>query len=262
MSASQQAEELLCALLDRRELGVAVELGRDPGGLDRLAHGVLHGEDGLAVLVVDDAVELRLGVGDPAVVRDRLVLERVADALDAGLVLGRLELLRLELGDGVLDRLLALGRVEPLPLGRGEDEVEDAALLGRELGLDQVGRLLRVGARDLELVLQAAADGRDEHDQAGDDPDPGEDDAPRVCRAGAHPRASPPVARRSCAARRSAVFGCLSVRPVWSAMRSSPFGRSSLRRASSLELIGRRREYRGWRGSRQCGKPPYPDRGR
>src|SRR3712207_8394834 len=39
--------------------------------------------------------------------------------------------------------------VEALARGRGEDEVEDAALLLRELALDQVGRALRVGARDL-----------------------------------------------------------------------------------------------------------------
>ena len=40
--------------------------------------------------------------------------------------------------------------------------------------------LLRVGARDLELVLEAAADCRDEQDEDGDDPDPAEDDLPRV----------------------------------------------------------------------------------
>ena len=88
----EQAEQLLRPLLDRRELGVAVELGRHAGRLDRFAHGVLDGDDRLAVLVVDDPVELRLGVGDPPVVRERVLAERVADALDAGLVLGRLEL--------------------------------------------------------------------------------------------------------------------------------------------------------------------------
>jgi len=38
------------------------------------------------------------------------------------------------------------------PCGRREDDVQDPALLGGELGLDQVGRLLGVGAGDLELV--------------------------------------------------------------------------------------------------------------
>ena len=41
----EEAEQLLRALLDRRELGVAVELGRHARRLDRLAHGVLHGDD-------------------------------------------------------------------------------------------------------------------------------------------------------------------------------------------------------------------------
>ena len=90
------------------------------------------------------------------------------------------------------------------PGGGGEDEVEHAALLGRELGLDQVGRLLRVGARDLELVLEAAADRGDEQDQAGDDPDPGEDDPPRV-------GGAPAVPARERAGRETLV-GCPSVR--------------------------------------------------
>ena len=64
----EQAEQLLRSLLDGRELGVAVELDRHSGGLDRLANGVLHGDDGLAILVVDDPVELGLRVGDAAVV--------------------------------------------------------------------------------------------------------------------------------------------------------------------------------------------------
>ena len=68
----EQAEQLLRALLDRRELGVAVELDGDSGRLDRFADGVLDGDDGLAVLVVDDPVELGLRVGDPPVVRERV----------------------------------------------------------------------------------------------------------------------------------------------------------------------------------------------
>ena len=76
-----------------------------------------------------------------------------------------LELRRLELGDGGLDRGLALRRVEALPRRRREHEVQHGALLGGELRLDEVGGLLRVRARDLELVLQAAADGEDEDDQ-------------------------------------------------------------------------------------------------
>ena len=77
------------------------------------------------------------------------------------------------------------------PCGRGEDEVQHAALLGGELGLDQVGRLLRVGAGDVELVLQAAADRGHEHDQEDHDPDPAEDHPPGVRRAHARPAREP-----------------------------------------------------------------------
>ena len=45
-----------------------------------------------------------------------------------------------------------VGRVEALALGRREDDVQHAALLGRELGLDQVRRPLRIRPRDLELI--------------------------------------------------------------------------------------------------------------
>ena len=81
----EQAEQLLRSLLERRELGVAVELDGHAGRLDRLADGVLHGDDRLAILVLDRLVELRLRVGDPAVVGERVLAERIADALDAGL---------------------------------------------------------------------------------------------------------------------------------------------------------------------------------
>ena len=113
-------------------------------------------------------------------------------------VLRRGELGGPQLRDRRRDRGLALGRVEPLALGRGEHEVQDAALLGGELGLDQVGRALRVGARDLELVLEAAADGHDEHDERGDDAEPRDDNAPCVVRTGAHPAGQ-------CAGRKSLV---------------------------------------------------------
>ena len=183
----EEAEKLLRPLLDRRELGIAVELDDDPGGRDRLAHGVLYGDDPRSVSGLDDVRELRLRIGDPPVVGEGPLAERVADAVDADLVPARGELRRLELRDGVLDRGLALGRVETLALGRREDQVQHRALLGGELGLDEIRRLLRVRARDLELVLQAPADGRDEQDEDGDDPHPAEDHLPRVVGAPAHP---------------------------------------------------------------------------
>jgi hypothetical protein len=88
----EQAEQFLRSLLDRRELGVAVELGRDPGRRDGLADGLLHRDDRVAVLFVDHAVELGLGIRDAAVVRERVIAERVPDTLDPCLVLAGLEL--------------------------------------------------------------------------------------------------------------------------------------------------------------------------
>ncbi len=51
MSAIEQAEQLLRSLLDRRELGVAVELDRHAGRLDGLPHGVLDGDHLIAILL-------------------------------------------------------------------------------------------------------------------------------------------------------------------------------------------------------------------
>jgi hypothetical protein len=104
---------------------------------------------------------------------------------------GRLEVARLELRDRGFDRRLALGRVQSLPFRRGEDEVEDGALLGGELRLDEIGCPLGVRPRDLELVLQAAAEREDENDEHGEDAAPGADDTPRMGGAGAHPAREP-----------------------------------------------------------------------
>ena len=109
----------------------------DPGRLDRLANGLLHGLDLRAILRVDHAVELGLRVRDSSVVRERVLVEGIADARDSGLAFRGLargsELVGLELRDRPLDCGLALRRVEPLARRRGEDEVEDAALLLDEL---------------------------------------------------------------------------------------------------------------------------------
>ena len=76
----EQAQDLRGSLLDGRELGVTVVLHDHAGRLDGLANGVLHGDDGLAILLEDDAIELRLGVGDALVLGERPLAERVADA--------------------------------------------------------------------------------------------------------------------------------------------------------------------------------------
>ena len=183
----QQAEQLLDSLFDRRELRVSVELGLDARRRNRGAHRVLDRDHLITVLRLDRLRELRLRIGDAAVVRERVVAEGIADALDPGLVGGGLELVRLQLRDRAFDRRLPLGRVEALTPRGGEDEIQNRALLLRELALDQVGRLLGVRARDLELVLEAPADRSDEHDEEDDDPHPARDHAPRVGRARTHP---------------------------------------------------------------------------
>ncbi len=152
------------SLLDRRGFGLAVELGGDACRLDRIADRIFHRNDLRAICGFDRLRELRFRVRDSSVVRERLVGERIADALDAGLAILGLELRGLELRNGGIDCGLALGRVETLALRRGEDEVQHGALLGGELRLDEVGGLLRVRTRYLELVLEAAADGHHKND--------------------------------------------------------------------------------------------------
>ena len=176
----EHAEQLGCSLLERRELGLAVVLDGHADRGDGLADGVLDCNDRISVLVLDRLVELRLGVGDAPVVGERVRAEGVARALDAGLVGGGGVRRGLDERDRLLDRGLALGRIEPLARRCGEDDIEDAALLGRELRLDQVGRALRVGAGDLELVAQASADGDDEADEHDENPHPADDHAPWV----------------------------------------------------------------------------------
>ena len=198
----EEAEQLLCALLDRRELGVAVELGGDARRFDRLANSVLHGDDPRSIRRLDDVRELRLRVGDPAVRRRSVCSENGSPTLSiADLVLGRRELGRLELRDRVLDRGLALGRVEPLALGRGEDEVEHRALLGGELRLDEVGRLCvsepGISNSSLRLPPTVATSTM----RTAMIPSQREDDRHVWLAHARIQRARPPVDSRSCAAR-------------------------------------------------------------
>src|SRR4029079_2124337 len=154
---------------------------------------LLDGDHTVAVRVLDRLVELRLRVGDPTVLRERRLRERVGDAgqlrraVDGLGALLRGERSGAKLRHRVLDRGLPLRCVEPLALWGREDDVEDAALLGGELRLDQGGRPLRVRPRDLELVAEAAAHGGDERYQDDDDPEPRPEDAPRMGRARARP---------------------------------------------------------------------------
>ena len=75
----KQAEGFRGPLLDGRKLRVAVELDRHPRGLDGLPDGVLDRENGLAILVLDRLIELRLRVRDAPAVGEVGVVERVAD---------------------------------------------------------------------------------------------------------------------------------------------------------------------------------------
>jgi hypothetical protein len=97
-------------------------------------------------IVVTEFVSLDSGAGSVCVPAPARMLTALADAV--------IELRRLQTRNRTLDRRPALRGIEPLVLGCGEDEVQDAALLGRELGLDQVRRPLRVRPRSPVLVAQ------------------------------------------------------------------------------------------------------------
>ena len=149
----QEAEQLLYSLLDGRGLGLAVELGGDARRLDRVADGVFHGDDLRAICGLDRLRELRLR---------RMRFVRCSENVwsENGLpTLSMPALPSLALNSAVLSfataastAALRSGVSRRSPFGRGEDEVQHGALLGGELRLDQVGGLLRVRARDLELV--------------------------------------------------------------------------------------------------------------
>jgi hypothetical protein len=128
-----------------------------------------------------------------------------AEQLLCPLLDGR-ELRRLEPRDGLLDGRATLRSIELFALRRREHDVQHAALLGRELRLDQVCRFLGIRPRNLELVTQLTPDRPDQDDQGGDDADPAEDDSPRMCRARSRP------AREG--AGREPFVGCTPLQPT------------------------------------------------
>ena len=162
----EEAEQFLRALLDRRELRVAVELDRHAGRLDarralrpepratasRSVSKITRSNWASAYAMRPSSETVFSSNGSPT-----LSMPAVSSV---GL---NSEVLSFAIACSIA--ALRSGVSSCSPSGRGEDEVEHAALLGGELRLDQVGRLLRVGAGDVELVLQAPADRRDEHDQ-------------------------------------------------------------------------------------------------
>ena len=85
-------------------------------------------------------------------------------------------------------------RVEPAPVLGREHHPQGGALVATELRLDQVGRLLRVRARDLEVVDQLAVERRVQPDQEDEHDRPAPDHPPRVARTTAgKPRQRPRV---------------------------------------------------------------------
>jgi hypothetical protein len=64
---------------------------------------------------------------------------------------------------------------------RSEDDLVGVAGLGREAALEQVGRALRVGVRQREVVRVPLADRLRHCEDADREDDPGDDDDPAVC---------------------------------------------------------------------------------
>ena len=171
----EQPDEVADALGRRRILGLAGELDLDPGGLADRAELILDAtmpERGnskpvrsyctskKAICPLSDEL-LRPSCGQRA--RDRCDVLRV----------GRQRALRgMRRDEHLRERVRALGRVEPLTVGRREHDAQRSALLAAELRVDQVGRLLRVRARDLEVVDQLAVERRVEPDQQRRTPTP------------------------------------------------------------------------------------------
>ena len=78
------------------------------------------------------------------------------------------------------DRSGARRCVEALAGRRGDHDAQRGSLLPAELGIDQVDRLLRVRARDLEVVDELAVERRVEPDQHDEDATPRGDHPPRM----------------------------------------------------------------------------------
>ena len=146
----------------------------DPNGTPRrgLRRGVLEVGDHVGGQVPALAVELHVNEADVALRRDRATLAREWIACARHVVDG------LGSRDDLLDGRLVL-RVSQLAI-RVEDDRGRVASTGRELLLQEISRLLRVGVRDRELVLQLATDGAGSGEDPDDDQHPDADRAPRM----------------------------------------------------------------------------------
>ena len=157
----QDAERLAGSLLRRRLIGIARVLGTDASLAQPGRHVVLERDD-LAARELEAVLgELHLGVADARVgLREALIVvgERAADIGDVLLLAGQPQ--------RVVEGGPTLRRVELAAVCR-EDDLQDRAVARAELGLEDVCRLLRIRARDHELVLERALERaeREETDQ-------------------------------------------------------------------------------------------------
>ena len=147
------------------------------GDLDRATgggrcRGVLEIRDHVGGEVPALPVELHVNEADVALRRDRATVlrKRVACARHTIDGLGG--------SDHLVNGRLVL-RVGELAIGV-EDDRGGVACAGRELLLQEISRLLRVGVRNRELVLQLTAERRRGGEDADDDQHPDADRAPRV----------------------------------------------------------------------------------
>ena len=236
----EQAEQLLRALLDRRELGVAVELRGDARRLDRLADGLLHRDDAFAVLLEDDPVELRLCVGDAAVVGERVLVERVADARRCRVAVRSVPV-------GANSRVLS-SAIAPLIASRrsGVSSRSPSGAANTRFSTPPCSSANSASIRSVAFCVSEPGISNssfrlpptvaDEHDEQDDDADPGADHAPRMRGACARPA-------RKCARGEAFVSGAprrVVVRPcVLVAHAGTPLvGSSFFRLFGVLELIG------------------------
>ena len=149
---------------------VAAELDGEAGNVDVLGE-LLDLLAGLGELLRGPVGEVDLGVRDLPVARDlpRALLGVGARDVDVGDLL-------LDLGEQLLHRLLDLGLVDPVA-GSEHDLGLDLAVAEARL-LEQVEGLLALGARELELGLERAADAAREHERGDEQDDPAEEHVP------------------------------------------------------------------------------------
>ena len=160
-----EADDVADALLRWRALGFAGELRLDPRRVAYLSQLVLERDDVRTLELEAGLVELDVEESNVAVIRKlaRVGCERVRDVGDVRRILGELLLRRLGGEEHLLDR----GLIERLPVLGRHHHPKRRTLVATELLGDQVGRLLGVGARNLEVVDQLAVERNVQSDQTG-----------------------------------------------------------------------------------------------